>query len=124
MQREGEKVLGRWTGRFGAGKKPVFQLTNVSGRPLVIGALWTFYYAADGEELNGRQKTDGLSLKIATDATVEVAAGAARGDLDPETKIIEVAVPEVRFSDGKQESWRNENLVLDERPMRASAKRK
>jgi hypothetical protein len=116
LKREGEVVLGKWTGEYGKQQRPVFWLTNITSRPLVIRTIWTFYYAADGEELD--RETQRVTLPVPPAATVEFEGGDARHELEQGTTSIELAVSAVAFTDGAQETWRNENLSSSERRIR------
>ena len=120
MKLEGEKVLGKWTGEYGQSQRPVFLLTNISGRPLTTKSIWTFYYAQDGEELD--REVDRHAEPLAAGATVRVETGKPRPELAEGTHFIEVAVPSVQFTDGDRRSWANDNLTRDERPMRGLRK--
>ena len=117
LRREGEMVLAKWTGRYGKSQRPVFLVTNVSGRPLETRGLWTYYYAADGEQLD--RESDSQVVRLDRGATIEVESGDPRPDLEAGTRHIELVVSSVKFTDGAQELWSNENLGSSERPMRA-----
>jgi hypothetical protein len=120
LRREGEMVVGKWTGGFGKSQRPVLKLANVSGRPLRVAALWTFYYAENGELLDRQRDEQGVEL--AADGFIEIESGALQADIDQDTRFIEVAVPKVEFTDGKRDSWANENLSRSDRPMRVRPK--
>jgi hypothetical protein len=119
MRLEGEVVVGKWTGRYGESQRPVFWLTNISGRPLQTRMLWTFYYGKDGQELD--RELDRQTLKLPAGATIEAESGDLKGDIEQGTQMIEIAVSAVSFEDGKKEKWSNENLSRATRPMRAAA---
>ncbi len=116
MKLEGEKVVGKWTGEYGQSQRPVFLLANISGRALMTKAIWTFYYAEDGEELE--REVDRRTETLAAGASVRVETGKPKPELATGTRFIEVVVPSVDFSDDARGSWTNENLTRDERPMR------
>jgi len=115
LAREGEVVVGRWTSRFGESQRPLLKLANLTDRPLETLTLWTYYYAADGELLD-RQRDDQV-VAIGANGFAEIQSGTAQPDLDQDTKVIQVAVSSVRFTDGAKETWSNENLCRSDRPM-------
>jgi hypothetical protein len=116
LEREGERVTAIWTGK--TAERPVLALKNVSGRPLTAKVVWVYQYDGAGKQLE--KSVSNVSIDLEPGAQVEQELG-PKG-LKAGTKHVEAVASEVRFRDGKQETWRNDNLApLGERPI--SAKR-
>ena len=116
MKLEGEKVTGKWTGDYGEDDKPVFELTNVSGKALTVKTLWIYYYGADGKSLH--RDVANLSLKLKAGATVKHETGTEKSKLKKGVKHIEPSVSRVKVG-GK--AWENRNLARTDRPMQGKA---
>lgn len=113
LEREGERVTATWTGNVDG--TPVLVLENVSPRPLTVKVVWVYQYDEAGKQLE--RSVSNVSIDLPPRAKVEQKLGPKA--LEPGAKYVEAAVPDVRFRDGKQEEWRNDNLVpLAGRPMK------
>ncbi len=113
-EREGERVAATWTGKVAEG--PVLALQNVSARPLTAKVVWIYQYDEAGKPL--KRSVANVAIDLEPGARVEQGIGPKA--LEPGVKHVEAAIPEVRFRDGKQETWRNDNLApIGDRPMKA-----
>jgi hypothetical protein len=113
LEREGERVTATWTGKVAGG--PVLALENVSARPLTAKVVWIYQYDDAGKQLD--RGVSNVSIDLEPGARVEQGLGPKK--LKAGAKYVEAAVSEVRFRDGKQEQWLNDNLApLGDRPMK------
>lgn len=90
-----------------ANDAPLFALTNTSGKTVVVGQTWEFYYDASGKLLDRYPHSLSGSLSIAPGETKERRLGRDIKDLPKGTATIEC---EVTSASVEGAPWNNENL--------------